>query len=194
MLKSKSTLAFGVMALVGLISGVAVMASAQSATTTTVPATTTVKAQAVVDTPEPGDVADVAGQSAVDTPEPGDVADVPGVAEAKTQGHAPLGGDGVVSSISGTTIVMGEESNEGGASYTIDASKATVTNNGVAANLSDIKVGAKIFVQGTTSGTNVSATSISLSRKGSHVEKANDTDGSAASEGSESASSTDAGE
>lgn len=78
------------------------------------------------------------------------------------QGHRPLGGDGVVSSINGSTIVMGEESDEGAASYAVDASSATVTNNGAAAQLSDIKVGDKIFVEGTVNGTTVKATSISL--------------------------------
>jgi hypothetical protein len=102
-----------------------------------------------------------------------------------------LGGDGVVSSINGTTIILGEESNEGGASYTVDASKATITNNGVAGSISDVKVGQKIFVQGTTVGTNVSATSISVGHKGEKVGEANDTDGGSASEASEPAGSSD---
>lgn len=59
MLKNKlsKSLVFGLMALVGLGSGVAIMASAQSATTTTPVVNTTIKTQ-TVDTPEPGDVAD----------------------------------------------------------------------------------------------------------------------------------------
>ncbi|SRR5258708_2149714 len=85
---------------------------------------------------------------------------------SRPMGHAPLGGDGNVTAINGTNITMQEETDEGGASYTIDASKATVTNNGATATLSDIKVGDKIFVQGTTSGTNVSATSVSLGHPG----------------------------
>lgn len=178
MLKNKLalSLAGGAMALVGMIGGTAFMASAQTSSTTAVtPATTS-----------------VTSQTAVDTPEPGDVADTPGVAE-KAHGHAPLGGDGVISSITGTTIVMGEESNEGGASYTIDASKATVTNNGAAGTLADVKVGEKIFVQGTTSGTNVAATSISVGGHGGHMDKAGDTDGGAASEAAEPAGSADTG-
>ncbi len=75
-------------------------------------------------------------------------------------GHAPLGHDGVVASISGTTITMTEESNEGGASYTVDASAATVMKNGVASSVSGIAVGDKIFVKGTVTGTNVVATKI----------------------------------
>ncbi len=180
MLKNKVSKPFlvGLMVLVGLGSGVAIVASAQSAMTVA-PANTTVKTQTV------------------DTPEPGDVPDAPGATEGtrpKTHGHAPLGGDGVVSSINGTTIVVSEESDEGGASYTIDASKATVTNNCVAGSLSDIKVGAKIFVEGTTTGTNVAATSVSLGHKGEHADKAGDKDGSASSEASEPAGSGDAGE
>ena len=72
--------------------------------------------------------------------------------------HAPMGGDGVVASINGTTVVMSEEADEGGTSYTVDASKVT--------NLGTIKVGDKVFVQGTTNGTNVVATSISLKHGG----------------------------
>src|SRR5258708_2377718 len=105
--KLKTSLTVGGMVLLGLLAGVATMAGAQTATTATTP-TSTVKATTSVDTPEAGDVADVN--------------------EPKTHGHAPLGGDGVVASINGSTIVMGEESDEGGASYTIDASKATVRN------------------------------------------------------------------
>src|SRR5438105_601420 len=47
--------------------------------------------------------------------------------QPKTRGHAPLGNDGNVTAISGTTITMQEEADEGGASYTVDASKAAVT-------------------------------------------------------------------
>lgn len=170
MLKNKlpTSLLVGGMALVGLAAGVATMASAQTSTTTVAPATTSVATQAV-DTPEPGDVAD---------------------ANSTTHGHAPLGGDGVVSSINGSTIVMAEESDEGGASYTVDASKATVTNNGAAGTLADLKVGQKVFVQGTPNGLNVAATSISIGH-GGHMDKANDTDGNAASEASEPAGSSD---
>lgn len=80
-------------------------------------------------------------------------------------GSSLLGGDGVISSINGTTIVISEEANEGGASYTVDASAIT--------NLPSIKVGDKIFVQGTVNGTSVKATSISL-KKDSGKENEND--------------------
>jgi hypothetical protein len=170
--KLSKYLLVGGMSVVGLVAGIAGMAAAQSTTTTATPTGTT-----------------VTSSTTVDTPEPGDVADVPGVAE-KTHGHAPLGGDGVVASITGTTIVIGEESDEGGASYTVDASKATFSNNGVVGSLSDIKVGEKVFVQGTTNGTNVIATSVSVGHPGGHMEKAGDTDGSAGAEASEPAGSS----
>ncbi len=181
MLKNKvsASVIAGGMAVIGLIAGVATMASAQtSATTTNTPvvvtnANTTTTATSAVDTPE----------SANDPADTG----------TKTHGHAPLGGDGVVSSINGSTIVMAEESDEGSASYTIDASKATVTNNGVAATLADVKVGEKIFVQGTTSGTNVVATSVSVGGHGGHMDSANDTDGTTGAEAAEPAGSTDTG-
>jgi hypothetical protein len=194
MLKNKlaiSALA-GAMALVGMIGGTALMASAQTATTTTAPAAVTNSSGSTT--------------GAVDTPESAnDPADTGTGSE--TQHHAPLGGDGIVSSISGTTIVIGEESNEGGASYTVDASKATVTNNGAAATLADIKVGDKVFVQGSVNGTSVTATSVSLGHPGGHANKAGDTDniqsgsqngtdtdGSTASETSEPAGSSDTSE
>lgn len=172
MLKDKFSkyLIAGSMGVVGLIAGIAGIAAAQSATSTSAPTTTSVN-------------------QTVDTPEPGDVADAP-----KTHGHAPLGGDGVVSSVTGTTIVMGEEADEGGASYNIDASKATITVNGAAGTLADVKVGQKIFVQGTTNGTNVVATSVSVGHPGKHMERAGDTDGGSADEANEPAGSTDASE
>ncbi len=104
--------------------------------------------------------------TSVDTPEPGDLPDTPNV--SKTHGHAPLGGDGIISSINGTTVVIAEEADEGGASYTVDASGATITKSGVAGKLSDLKVGDKVFVQGTVNGTNVTATSISNGFHGGH--------------------------
>jgi hypothetical protein len=128
--------------------------------------------------------------SAVDTPESAN--DPADTATSKTHGHAPLGGDGVVSSINGTTIVIGEETDEGGASYTVDASRATLTSNGASAILSDIKVGDKIFVQGAVNGTNVSATSISLGHQNGDGKKGgSDTDGGAASETKEGTSTPD---
>lgn len=93
-------------------------------------------------------------------------ATTPGPAGARRQGHAPLGGDGNITAINGTTVTMQEEADEGGAFYTVDAANATVTSNGAASSLSILKVGDKIFVQGATSGTQVAATSISLGHAG----------------------------
>ncbi|MDB5195461.1 MAG: hypothetical protein JWO84_645 [Parcubacteria group bacterium] len=67
---------------------------------------------------------------------------------------------------------MTEESDEGGATYTVDASSATVTKAGASASLASIAVGDKIFVKGTVAGTNVTATSISYGhggRMGGHM-------------------------
>ena len=180
--KTSMYLVAGTMALVGLALGTAtVMASAQTSTINTTPAQVS---QAVVN----------ASGTVKDTPEsPNDPADTD--TDTKTHGHAPLGGDGVVLSVTGSTIVVSEESDEGGASYTVDASKATVTNNGASASLSDIKVGAKIFVEGSVSGTSVVATSVSLGHHGHGGEKeANDTDGGSASEANEAPSASDAGD
>jgi hypothetical protein len=110
-------------------------------------------------------------QTTVAAPASAATASTPAAADAtadaaRPRGHAPIGGDGNVTAISGTTITMQEEADENGASYTIDASKATVTNNGASAALSDIKVGDKIFVQGAVTGTNVVATSVSLGHPG----------------------------
>jgi hypothetical protein len=171
MIKNKltSTLVFGGMALTGLVVGVATIAGAQSIgmTTTTAPVTTTA----------------ITSTTAIDTPEAGDVADTQ--TETKAYDHAPLGGDGIVTSINGTTIVFGEESDESAVSYTVDARKATITNNGVAATLADIKVGAKIFVKGTVTGTNVTATDISLGHGGIHHESGNDAEGGNNTEGTD---------
>jgi hypothetical protein len=173
MLKNKLFLSMGAgaMAIAGMIGGTALMASAQTSSTS--PAVTS--SSSVSQT--------------VDTPEVGDVADTPGTTEKADgpRGHRPLGGDGVVASITGSTIVMAEESDEGNASYTVDASKATVTNNGAAATLADVKVGAKIFVTGVTTGTNVAATSISLGHGGHGMGRGADTDGNGAAEASEPA-------
>lgn len=159
----------GGMAALGLAAGIGGMAAAQSANTAASTATTNASTSTTVDIPEPGDVADA----------------------PRTRGHAPLGGDGVVTSISGTTIVMGEEADEGGASYTIDASKATFTVNGATGTIADVKVGQKIFVQGPLTGTNVAATKVSVGHPGGHMGKGHDDDGDVG-EANEPAGSSDA--
>ena len=176
--KLPTSLIAGGMAAVGLLAGIATIASAQSAatiTTTPVPVSSSANASttATIDKPE-------TANDPVDTD-----------TGSKAERHAPLGGDGVVSSITGSTIIVSEESDEGGVSYTVDASKATITNGGAAATLADIKVGAKIFVQGAVTGNAVAATSISLDHPHERMDKGNDTDGGAASEANEPAGSAD---
>ena len=81
-------------------------------------------------------------------------------------GHGDRGGmggphiDGNVTAVNGTTITLTEESNESNTVYTVDASKATITKNGAASALSNVAVGDKLFVQGTATGSSVTATSI----------------------------------
>ncbi|MDB5194681.1 MAG: hypothetical protein JWN50_695 [Parcubacteria group bacterium] len=77
------------------------------------------------------------------------------------KGHAPAGQDGNITAISGSTITVAEEADEGGTVYTVDASGATYSKDGTAATLADLKIGDKIFIDGTVSGTNVTATKIS---------------------------------
>jgi hypothetical protein len=139
-----------VTALVGLAMGITFMVNAQTPTPTTTPTTTT--APATTSVPE------TTSPATVTTPGP-------------TGHHAPLGGDGNVTAINGSIITMTEEADEGGAAYTVDASGATITNNGTAAQLSDIKVGDKIFVKGTVNGTNVIATQISTGFGGGNCSK-----------------------
>ncbi|MDB5237913.1 MAG: hypothetical protein JWM46_183 [Candidatus Kaiserbacteria bacterium] len=83
-------------------------------------------------------------------------------------GHRPMGQDGNVTAISGTTITMAEEADEGGTVYTVDAANATFSNNGTAGTIADIKVGDKVFVDGTVTGTNVAASAVNLGHPGGH--------------------------
>lgn len=144
-----ASLLIGGMGLVGLVAGAATIASAQIASTSPVVTSSAITASTSVDKPESAN----------------DVADIPDANEGAHK-HFPMGGDGVVASVNGTTIVMAEESDEGNGSYTVDASTATVTNEGATAKLSDLKVGDKIFVEGVTTGTSVKATMVSLGHPG----------------------------
>lgn len=70
---------------------------------------------------------------------------------------------GSVSAISGTTITLtGRQTpgNNASTTFSIDASSATVFKNNATSTVSGIAVGDMIFVQGTVSGTNVTATVI----------------------------------
>ena len=156
--------------------GIQVYAQQGSATTTQTP---TVQTQTPTQTAQVQNQDQATNDSESETSGPADT----------NQGHKPLGGDGVVSSISGTTIVMAEESNEGGSSYTIDASSAIFTNNGVSAKLSDIKVGDKIFVEGNVSGNSVKATTVSLGHPGD--KNGNDANEKSGTETNDNGSETD---
>ena len=70
---------------------------------------------------------------------------------------------GTVSAISGDTLTVtskGFGQNAASATYTVNTANATVTKNGSASSLSAIAVGDTISVEGTVSGTNVTATTI----------------------------------
>ena len=77
--------------------------------------------------------------------------------------RAGMGIRGTVSAISGTSITMTGVAapNRGTAiTYTVDASSATVMKSGAASSVSNIAVGDTIIVQGTVSGTNITAKTI----------------------------------
>ncbi len=86
--------------------------------------------------------------------------------KTRPKGHRPMGQDGTITAINGTTITMQEEADEGGAVYTVDASGAAFSKDGATATISSLAVGDKVFVDGTVSGTNVTATSVSLGHPG----------------------------
>ena len=87
---------------------------------------------------------------------------------------APCAG---ISNITGSTITIGEEVDEGGASYTVNVGSATITKAGVAATIADLKVGDKVFVQGAVTGNTVQATSISDGPHGGFGGHDNDKEG-----------------
>lgn len=142
-------IAIGAALLLGSAGSIAIQAYAQDITN-------------VATTPVVQNSTSIQNQTSVNDPKDLEGPDTDNVQSGNQRGHRPLGGDGIVSSINGSTIMMGEESDENGASYTIDASSATITNKGAAAQISDIKAGDKIFVEGTVTGNTVKATSISL--------------------------------
>ena len=73
---------------------------------------------------------------------------------------------GTVASISGNTLTVTAKAWQRGSStttattYSVDATNATVTKSGASSTVSAIAVGDMIFVQGTVSGTSVTATKI----------------------------------
>ena len=78
------------------------------------------------------------------------------------RGHAP-GVFGTVSAINGTTLTVeskGFGQSATATTYTVDASKATVTKSGNASTLSAVTLGDTVMVAGTVTGTSVVATTI----------------------------------
>ncbi|MFA5048155.1 MAG: DUF5666 domain-containing protein [Patescibacteria group bacterium] len=77
---------------------------------------------------------------------------------------------GTVATISGTTLTVNGRQSFGTSTasvvYTIDGANATVVKNNATSTFSSITVGDTIFVQGTISGTSVTATSICDGMKG----------------------------
>ena len=69
---------------------------------------------------------------------------------------------GTVSAISGTTLTVTSNAQNGGTAttYIVDASSATVTKAGATSTLSAIAVGDTVMIQGTVSGTSITATTI----------------------------------
>jgi hypothetical protein len=79
------------------------------------------------------------------------------------RGGARPGVFGTVTAVNGDTITVqskGFGQNSTQTTYTVDATNATVTKNNATSSVDDIAVGDNIMVQGTVSGTNVTATSI----------------------------------
>lgn len=64
---------------------------------------------------------------------------------------------GTISAISGTTLTVTNKSN---VTYTVDASNAKVQNKGALSTLSTVAVGDNVVVQGTVTGTSVTAYSV----------------------------------
>lgn len=67
---------------------------------------------------------------------------------------------GIVTAISGNTLTITAQGRGNSTTYTVDASNAKVTKNGSDSAVSAIAVNDKIMVQGTLSGTTITATSI----------------------------------
>ena len=86
----------------------------------------------------------------------------PGFGHGGMMGRVP-GVFGTVSAINGSTITVNSKGfgpNATATTYTVDGTNATVTKNGAASSVGNIAIGDIIMVQGTVSGTNVTATTI----------------------------------
>ncbi len=79
--------------------------------------------------------------------------------------HRAPGVFGTVTAVSGTTITLtakgfGPNASGSGSTYTVDASSATVEKDGAASTLASVLVGDTVMVEGSVSGTSVTATRI----------------------------------
>ena len=86
-----------------------------------------------------------------------------GVVGQEQRDENGMGINGTVASISGTTLTVTSKAKPNGGTaitYTVNASSATVTKNGVSSSVSSIAVGDTVRVKGTVSGTNVTAKTI----------------------------------
>ena len=89
-----------------------------------------------------------------------------GGASAGTTAHAGMmqpAAFGTVTAVNGNTITLTSQANaqnSAATTYTIDATNAKVSKNRASSSVSAIAVGDKVMVMGTTSGTNIVATSI----------------------------------
>jgi hypothetical protein len=86
-----------------------------------------------------------------------------GMGRGHMMGRAP-GIFGTVSAVSGATVTVTTKAGPNGTpaaqTYTVDASNATVSKNGSSSSVSSIAVGDTVMVQGTVSGTSVTAKTI----------------------------------
>jgi hypothetical protein len=85
-----------------------------------------------------------------------------GWGEGHMMGRAP-GVFGSVTAVSGNTLTVQSRSfgqNTTATTYTVDATNAAVTKNGSASSVGSVAVGDMVMVQGTVSGTSVTATAI----------------------------------
>ena len=76
------------------------------------------------------------------------------------QRNGMMGVVGTVATVNGNTITITAKNRPATVTYTVNASGATVTKNGVASSVSNIAVGDQVLVQGTVTGTNIVAKTI----------------------------------
>lgn len=68
---------------------------------------------------------------------------------------------GTITAKNGTTLTITADQNHGGGTFTIDATKATITKDGASATIDSFTIGDTVWATGTESGTTMTATTIS---------------------------------